>query len=168
MIGQLVSREYTLRYACDRVLELDNFVRYVGLVNKMGTIIAYQYRDGLDPLLKTNELELSFIDTLLRSSARKDMEPKLGRAVNSLTLYEKVKRATILPDSEEDPILMVSFDSNKTKVGIYHESLIPDGILPLVSYYLKSSSCRQDLTFFHDGSYSHCSTTTNTSSRSCT
>ena len=168
MVGQLVSREYTLRYACDRVLELDNFVRYVGLVNKMGTIIAYQYRDGLDPLLKTNELELSFIDTLLRSSARKDMEPKLGRAVNSLTLYEKVKRATILPDSEEDPILMVSFDSNKTKVGIDHESLIQDGILPLVSYYLKSFSCRQDLTFFHDGSHSHSRTTTNTSSRSCT
>jgi len=167
MIGQLVSREYTLRYVCDRVLEL-NSVRFSGFVNKMGTIIAYQYRDGPDPLLKTNELELSFIDTLLRSSTRKDMEPKLGRAVNSLTLYEKVKRATILPDSEEDPILMVSFDSNKTKVGIDHESLIQDGILPLVSYYLKSFSCRQDLTFFHDGSHSHSRTTTNTSSRSCT
>ena len=157
MIGQLVSREYTLRYVCDRVLEL-NSVRFSGFVNKMGTIIAYQYRDGPDPVLKTNELELSFIDTLLRSSTRKDMEPKLGRAVNSLTLYEKVKRATILPDSEEDPILTVSLDNNNNKGGIDHESLI----LALVSYYLKSFSDRKDLTF-HDGGDSHNGTTVSSS-----
>ena len=104
----------------------------------MGTIIAYQYRNGLDPLLKTNETELSFIDTVLRMRTRKDMEPKLGKVIYSFTIYEKVKRATILPDSEEDPILLVSLDNtiNDNKQVMNHESLIRDGILPLVSYYL--------------------------------
>jgi hypothetical protein len=149
MINQLNSQELTLRYVCDRVLELHNSIRFAGFVNNMGTIIAYQYRDGLDPLLKTNETELSFIDTVLRMRTRKDMEPKLGKTIYSLTLYEKVKRATILPDSEEDPILMASLDTNNNKGGIYHECLIREGILPLVSHFLKSFSDKKDLTFFH-------------------
>ncbi len=149
MINQLNSQELTLRYVCDRVLELHNSIRFAGFVNNMGTIIAYQYRDGLDPLLKTNETELSFIDTVLRMRTRKDMEPKLGKTIYSLTLYEKVKRATILPDSEEDPILMASLDTNNNKGGIDHECLIREGILPLVSHFLKSFSDKKDLTFFH-------------------
>src|SRR5947199_10385157 len=155
MTDQLVSQALTLGYVCGRILELDNSIRFAGFVNNMGTIIAYQYRDGLDPLLKTNETELSFIDTVLRMRTRKDMEPKLGKVIYSLTIYEKVKRATILPDSEEDPILMVSLDSNNNRVGIDHEFLIRDGLLTLVSHYLKSFSDRKDLKFFHSDGDSH-------------
>src|SRR5438093_2479123 len=146
MTDQLVSQALTLGYVCGRILELDNSIRFAGFINKMGTIIAYQYRNGLDPLLKTNESELSFIDTILRMRTRKDMEPKLGKVVYSLTLYEKVKRATILPDSEEDPILLVSLDNtiNDNKQVMNHESLIRDGILPLVSFYLTSFSDKED------------------------
>jgi hypothetical protein len=70
---------------------------------------------------------------------RKDMEPKLGKVIYSLTLYEKVKRATIMPDNEKDPILVVSLDVNRSNKGsMEHESLIRDEILPIVSLYLKS------------------------------
>src|SRR5438093_6513055 len=134
MTDQLVSQALTLGYVCGRILELDNSIRFAGFINKMGTIIAYQYRNGLDPLLRTNESELSFIDTVLRMRTRKDMEPKLGKVIYSLTSYEKVKRATIMPDNEEDPILMVSLDVNRNDKGrMEHESLIRNEILPLVS-----------------------------------
>ena len=139
MANQLISKESMLHYVCNRILELDNSIRFAGFVNNMGMIMTYQYRDGLDPLLKNNESELSFIDTVLRMRTRKDMEPKLGKVIYSLTVYEKVKRVTILTDREEEPILMVSLDLNyDNKVGMDHESLIQNGILPLVSYYLKS------------------------------
>jgi len=116
----------------------------VGFINNNGTVIALQYREGLDPLLRTNESELSFIDTVLRMRTRKDMESKLGKVIYSLTLYEKVKRATIMPENEEDPILLVSLDVNRNNEGrMEHESLIRDEILPLVSQYLKSFSNRK-------------------------
>jgi len=35
-------------------------------MNDNGTLISFQYREGLDPLLRTNESELSFVDTALR------------------------------------------------------------------------------------------------------
>jgi hypothetical protein len=67
------------------------------------------------------------------------MESKLGKVIYSLTVYEKVERVTILTDREEEPILVVSLDINyDNKVGMDHESLIQNGILPLVSYYLRS------------------------------
>jgi hypothetical protein len=144
MDDRLVSKESILHYVCRRVLELDNSIRFAGFVNTMGTVIVYQYRDELDPLLETNESELSFIETVLRMRTRQDMEPKLGKVTYSLTSYEKVKRATILPDNEEDPILMVSLDNNKGQMD--HESLIRDRILPLVSYYLKSLLDRKNVT----------------------
>jgi hypothetical protein len=134
MTHQLISQESKLHHICEQILKLDSSVRFAGFINNMGIIITYQYRDGLDPLLKTKECELSFIDTVLRMRIRKDMEPKLGKVLYSLTLYEKVKRVTILPHNEEDPILMVSFDNNNSEGEIYHESLISVGILPLLSY----------------------------------
>ena len=111
MTNQLISQESKLHNICEQILALDSSIRFAGFINNMGLIITYQYRDGLNPLLKTKECELSFIDTVLRMRIRKDMEPKLGKIIYSLTLYEKVKRATILPD-KEDPILIVSFDNN--------------------------------------------------------
>jgi hypothetical protein len=51
----------------------------------------------------------------------------------SITLYEKVTRATILVNSEDYPILMISFDITNKRTD--HESLILHGILPLLSHY---------------------------------
>jgi hypothetical protein len=133
-----------LQDVCDQVVELDNSIRFAGFASNTGKLISYKYRKGLEPLLRSNESELSFIDSALRMRTRKDMEPKLGKVTYSLTSYEKVKRATILPDNEENPILMVSLDNNKGQMD--HESLIRDRILPLVSYYLKSLSDRKNVT----------------------
>jgi dihydroorotase len=82
------------------------------------------------------------------------MESKLGKVIYSITSYEEVKRAIIMPNNEEDPVLMVSLCVNRNnKSRMEHESLIRDEILPLVSQYLKSfSKIKTD--FHHDwGSY---------------
>jgi hypothetical protein len=71
-------------------------------------------------------------------ATRKDMMSKLGKPIYSFTLYEKVKRATVLLENSNNsdcpPILMVSFDNNN-EVGTFQEYMILNGILPLVSYY---------------------------------
>ena len=118
---------------CNQILELDNSIRFAGFANNMGRIIpATRYRNKLDPLLTVDESELSFIESVLRMSTRIDMRSKLGKPIYSSTLYQKVKRATILLDNKDYPILMVSFDNDN--FGIDNESIIMNGILPLVSY----------------------------------
>ena len=128
-----LSEDFILCDICNQILELDSSIRFAGFANNMGKISAARYRNKLDPLLTVDESELSFIDSALRMRTRRDMEPKLGRAIYSITLYEKVKRATISFDNEDYPILMISFDNSNKRSD--HESLILDRILPLVSHH---------------------------------
>jgi hypothetical protein len=141
----LTAQNLILRDICNQILEIDNSIRFAGFANNMGTILAARHRETLmsvenkkeQSLLTKEELELSTIETVLRMVTRRDMMPKLGKPIYSITLYEKVRRATILLENiniECPLILMVSFDNNKA--GTYQESIISNGILPLASYYL--------------------------------
>ena len=118
---------------CDQIIVLDSSIRFAGFATDAGKVIAYKYRKKIAPLLTSTETQLSFIDSALMMRIRKDMEPKLGKVICSIVLYEKVIHATILLNREDYPILMISFE-NSIK-GTNHESLILDAILPLVYRY---------------------------------
>jgi hypothetical protein len=119
--------EEDLRRLCNKILESDNSVRFVGIPNKMGRQIVSSYRNGLILLLTPQEIEMFAIESVLRMNTRKDFESKLGRPIYSFTLYEKVKRATITLENEEFPILMASFD-----IQADHDHIIMDKILPII------------------------------------
>jgi hypothetical protein len=116
-----------LRRLCSQILESDSSVRFVGIPNKMGRQIVSSYRNGLTLLLTPQEIEMFAIESVLRMNTRKDFESKLGRPIYSFTLYEKIKRATITLESEEYPILMVSFD-----IQADHDHIIIDKMLPII------------------------------------
>jgi hypothetical protein len=122
-----MKAEEDLRRVCNQILESDSSVRFVGIPNKMGRQIVSSYRNGLTLLLTPQEIEMFAIESVLRMNTRKDFESKLGRPIYSFTLYEKVKRATITLESEEYPILMLSFD-----IQADHDHIIMDKILPII------------------------------------
>ena len=116
---------------CDQVLHSDTSIRFVGIPNKMGKLVVSRYRGGLIPIITEQEIEILAIESVLRMNTRKDFESKFGRPIYSFTLYEKVKRATIsLQDNnnEDYPILMVSFDR-----GADHDTIIMKKILPIIN-----------------------------------
>ena len=117
---------------CEQIIELDKCIRFVGFATNAGNIIAYKYRKEVIPLLTLDETQLSFIDSALMMRIREAREPKLGKVICSIVLYEKVTYATILVNSEDYPILMVSFDNKNPGP----QSLILHEILPLLSRHL--------------------------------
>ena len=123
---------------CEQVIELDKCIRFVGFATNAGKIIACRYREDVIPLLTLDETQLSFIDSALMMKLREAQEPKLGKVICSIVLYEKLTYATILVNSEDYPILRVSFD--KTNKRLNHESLILYGILPLLSHYFTEAA----------------------------
>jgi hypothetical protein len=151
MSQTLTAQNLMLHDICNQILKIDISIRFAGFANNMGTITAVQHREALtleeigkeQSLLTKDELEISAIESVLRMATRKDMMSKLGKPIYSFTLYEKVKRATILLENSNNrdfpPILMVSFDNNN-EAGTYQESIILNGVLPLVSYYLNRIS----------------------------
>jgi hypothetical protein len=115
---------------CNQVLQLDKSIRFAGIANNMGTLIAYKLREGLVPLLNEEELENSIMKAVLRMKTREDYESKLGDVIYTFALYKRVKRATIPLDDGHHPhlaVLGVSFD-----MAADHDSMIMDKILPLL------------------------------------
>jgi hypothetical protein len=122
-----MKAEEDLLRLCNQILQSDSSVRFVGIPNKMGRQIVSSYRYGLTLLLTPQEIEMFAIESVLRMNTRKDFESKLGKPIYSFTLYEKIKRATITLESEEYPILMVSFD-----IQADHDHIIIDKMLPII------------------------------------
>ena len=115
---------------CSQVLLLDKSIRFAGIANNMGTLIAYKIREGLVPLLNEEELQNNIMKTVLRMKTREDYESKLGDVIYTFALYKRVKRATIPLDDGHHPhlaVLGVSFD-----MAADHDSMIMDKILPLL------------------------------------
>jgi hypothetical protein len=130
MTSSMSSSSIPYAYAkeiCNRVLELDRSIRFAGIANNMGTLIAYRIREGLVPLLNEEELENSMMKTVLRMKTREDYEPKLGEVIYTFALYKRVKRASIPLDHLDLAVLTVSFD-----MAADHDSIIMDKILPVL------------------------------------
>ena len=122
-----MKAEEDLRRLCSQILDSDGSIRFVGIPNKMGRQIVSSFRNNLTLLLTPEEIEMFAIESVLRMNTRKDFESKLGKPIYSFTLYEKVKRATITLESEEYPILMMSFD-----IQADHDYIIMNKIIPII------------------------------------
>ena len=123
-----MAKDLDLHSLCNRILESDSAIRFVGVPNKMGKQIVSSYRAGLVPLLTPWEIENLDIKSVLRMNTRKDFESKLGKPIYSFTKYQKIKRVTITLENEEYPILMASFD-----IEADHENIIVNKILPMIN-----------------------------------
>lgn len=109
---------------CQRIVRLDKSIRFAGVSDRFGKIVAEVYRKGSAPLLSKEEQALSILQAAIRMGTRKTMIPKLGKLSYTFSVYDKVKRATI-PMSNQ-LVLMVSFDREASP-----ESIILNEILPL-------------------------------------
>jgi hypothetical protein len=112
---------------CNDVLALDISIRFAGIANNMGTLIAYKLRKGLVPLLDEGEIQDSIMKSVLRMKTREDYESKLGDVIYTFALYKRVKRASIPLDHADFAVLTMSFD-----MAADQDSIIMDKILPVL------------------------------------
>jgi hypothetical protein len=112
---------------CNQVLQLDKSIRFVGIGNNMGTLIAYKLRKGIVPMLNEEELQNSIMKTVLRMKTREDYESKLGDVIYTFALYKRVKRVTIPLDHPDLAVLTLSFD-----MAADQDTIIMDKILPVL------------------------------------
>jgi hypothetical protein len=117
---------------CKETLPLDNSIRFVGIANNLGSLVATAYRNGLTPMMDKQETSHYAIQAVLRAATREDFESKIGRLVYSLGKYEKLIRATIpimLSSSKEDETksyyLLLSFDLNFNVMDVIENKIMP-------------------------------------------
>ncbi|MEO9320730.1 MAG: hypothetical protein ABI361_08670 [Nitrososphaera sp.] len=110
---------------CSKILDSDSQVRFAGIMNDRGILVYYDYNRDITPLINSEELKLCAMQALIRLGTRQTFAHKTGNVQYSVTVYERVKRATI--PLNDYFTLLVSFD-----IDANHESIIVDKILPAI------------------------------------
>jgi hypothetical protein len=121
--------EENLNGLCKEIQQLDNSIRFIGIANNLGSLVATAYRNGLTPLMDKQETSHYAIQAVLRATTREDFESKIGRLEYSIGKYEKLIRATIPVSSEADRskfyYLLLSFDLNSNVMDVIENKVMP-------------------------------------------
>jgi hypothetical protein len=125
------STEESLNNLSKEIQQLDNSIRFAGIANNLGSLVATAYRNGLTPLMDKQETEHYAIQAVLRAATREDFESKIGRLVYSIGKYEKLIRATMpikLSGKEDESkfyYLLLSFDLNSNVMDVIENKIMP-------------------------------------------
>jgi hypothetical protein len=100
----------------EKVLRINAKIRFVGIANHLGTLLASAYRHNLVPLLTREETS---------HYVREDFESKLGRQEYSIGKYQNVIRATVpiicIEDKTQKEDIVIEYDgkNKRNKVKLY-------------------------------------------------
>ena len=79
---------------CDRIFAVDGAVRFAGVIDKMGNLVAGGMRKGIDPLEPKEERRKLYLEFALRNAMRQDFDSEYGKVIYTLSEREKIKIAS--------------------------------------------------------------------------
>lgn len=119
---------------CNKVISINSTIRFAGIADEDGELLAFSERKELTPLLTPEERAQYAITAATRQHTRLRWESHLGKINYASSLYAKLIRATI-PITDENNrlayVLLMSFDVGTTD---FH-NIIMKHVIPLVNNY---------------------------------
>lgn len=97
-----------LQELCDKVFLINKNIRFVGIITKMGRLVAGGMRPDLESLEDRDDSSKLYVQFALMTEMRKDFDDIFGKAVYSFTEREKIKLASFPLDDTH--ILRVSIE----------------------------------------------------------
>lgn len=94
---------------CQNVFALSGDIRYAGVIDDTGALIAGGMRKGIDSIVSETDEELFLTQTALRKSMRERFDQAMGRARFAYVEREKISILTFYMD---DKILLVTLEPN--------------------------------------------------------
>ena len=75
---------------CRRIMDLDPKIRFVGVINERGKLLAGGLREGLKSLEDPKDDEMLFTEVALRARMRKEFDAQLGKVKFAMSFRENV------------------------------------------------------------------------------
>jgi hypothetical protein len=94
---------------CEQVFALNDDIRYAGVLDNAGTLVAGGMRNGIDSLITETDEELFLTQTALRKSMRERFNIAMGRARFAYIEREKI---SILTFYIGENILLITLEPN--------------------------------------------------------
>ena len=96
------------KHLLDKIIKLDQHVRFALIFDSLGKIIDKDHRAGLSPILDGVETENMVREASSSWHLRKEYAPKLGKGQYTFTVYDNLNRITMPID--ENYFILVSHD----------------------------------------------------------
>lgn len=116
---------------CDRIVKSDGAIRFAGIVDEHGNMLASSERKGLKPLLDKEQTAQYALAAVTRQYTRIRWQSILGKIDYTCSYYEKVFRVTIPITDTTNHLRSVIFFTLDVSTKNFH-SIIMSKVLPLV------------------------------------
>jgi hypothetical protein len=116
---------------CDRIVKADGAIRFAGIVDEHGNVLASSERKGLKPLLDKEQTAQYALAAVTRQYTRIRWQSILGTIDYTCSYYEKVFRVTIPITDTTNHLRSVIFFTLDVSTKNFH-SIIMSKVLPLV------------------------------------
>jgi hypothetical protein len=90
---------------CKKVVGLDSKIRFVGMINDKGRLVAGGMKEGKKPLEDTKDDEMLFMELVLRTKMRHEFDNQLGKVKFAMSYREK---AIVMSFPVGDHVMLVS------------------------------------------------------------
>ncbi|HEX6068039.1 MAG TPA: hypothetical protein VFZ05_04485 [Nitrososphaera sp.] len=115
------------RELCSNILVLDRSIRFVGLVDHLGSLLATVYRQGLVPLASSDETAKYASQAIFMTGALSNgLNSKVGRLQYVVGKFDNLVRATIpvVSGSYDKFYLMLSFEVGSDYLPVIEEKVL--------------------------------------------
>ena len=83
-----------LEKLCNDIFALNPNIRFTGVVNRMGTLVAGGMRQSIKSMEGKEDSSKLYLESALRSEMRKDFDNDFGKTIYSFSEREKIKVAS--------------------------------------------------------------------------
>ncbi len=99
---------YVFEQKCQNLLK-ESYIRFAGLINPMGHLVAGGMKKGLKPLEDDADMRKLYMELILRVSTRQEFDQSLGVVDYSAS---RRKKAVIMSFPLGNNVLLISTDAN--------------------------------------------------------
>ena len=92
---------------CKKVMDIDPKIRFAGMINDKGRLIAGGMKEGKNPLEDLRDDEMLFMELVLRTKMRREFDQQLGKVKFAMSYREK---AIVMSFPLDEHVMLVSAD----------------------------------------------------------
>ncbi len=90
------AKIYDYTKICDSILSVDPKIRFVGVINERGRLVAGGMRDNVEPLESEKDDEMIFMELALRVKMRKEFDKQLGPVNFAMASRERALAISVI------------------------------------------------------------------------
>jgi len=105
----LSTKIYDYAKICDSVLSVDPKIRFAGVINERGRLVAGGMKENVEPLESEKDDEMIFMELALRVKMRKEFDKQLGPVNFALASRERALAISVIIN---DDILYIVAESD--------------------------------------------------------